>query len=557
MLGGSDKLQDQTTIKGLNSLPRKLVITTFVGVILAMFLSSLDQTIVGTAMPQIIADLGGFAHYTWVTTAYLITSTVSVPIVGKLTDMYGRKWFYVAGIMIFMAGSLLSGLSHTMIQLILFRGFQGIGGGIMMANAFTVIADLFPPAERGKYQGFTTGVFGLSSIVGPTLGGFITDRFTWHWVFFVNIPLAVLIIVLFIIFFPHFKPNRLKHRIDWAGVTTLILSVVPIMLALSWGGDEYPWNSAPIIGIFIFGFIMLGAFLVVEKQAAEPIIPLGLFSNRIVTTSLIVTFLTGMGMFGGIIFIPLFFQGVLGLSATASGSFLTPMMLGQVTGSLISGQILSRAGGHYRIQGMFGLGIMTIGLFLLSRMTPDTTYPHAVINIILLGFGLGSTMPLYTIAVQNAVSYNILGVATSTTAFFRFIGGSFGLAIFGTIMTNNFAARFMSQIPQFVKSAIPLSTLDAMAHNPEALVSPDAQNQLHNLLSGLGQPGNNALDQLVQVMRLSLSSALSRVFLIGLLIILVAFVANLFLREIPLRRKYSQEITPQKLKVPVENNPGN
>ena len=478
--------ENQTSTLGMRSLSRRLVVTTFAGVILAMFLSSLDQTIVGTAMPKIIAELGGFAHYTWVTTSYLITSTVAVPIIGKLTDIYGRKWFYISGIAVFLVGSLLSGLSQTMLQLILFRGFQGFGAGIMMANAFTVIADLFPPAERGKYQGFTTGVFGLSSIIGPTLGGFITDKFSWHWVFFINIPLAVLIIILFIIFFPHFKPDQLKHRVDWAGVTTLILTVVPTMLALSWGGTEYPWASFQIIGIFVFAIIMLFAFLAIERRSPEPIIPMELFSNRIVSVSLIVTILTGMAMFGGITFIPLFFQGVLGLSATVSGSFLTPMMLGQVSGSLISGQVLSRAGGHYRIQGIIGLAIMAVGLYLLSRMTLDTSYITAVVNIVLLGFGLGITMPLYTIAVQNAVPYRIMGAATSATAFFRFMGASLGLAIFGTVMTNSFANRFLTQLPDSVKSVIPSSTITSMAHNPQALVNPDAQNQLKSLLAPLG-----------------------------------------------------------------------
>ena len=523
----------------ISSLPRKVVFTTFVGVLLAMFLSSLDQTIVGTAMPKVIAELGGFAHYTWVTTAYLIASTVVVPITGKLTDIYGRKWFYIAGIIIFMIGSLLSGLSQSMLQLICFRAFQGIGAGIMMANAFTVIADLFAPAERGKYQGFITGVFGLSSIIGPTLGGFITDRFSWHWVFLINIPLAILIVVLFIFFFPQLKRDSLKHRIDWAGITTLILTVVPAMLALTWGGVEYPWISIQIIGIFLFALVMLGIFIVVEKRHAEPIIPINLFTNPIISVSLGISFLSGMCMFGGIIFIPLFFQGVLGLSATTSGSFLTPMMLGQVSGSLLSGQLLSRAGGHYRIQGIFGLGIMAVGLFLLSRMTASTPYSAAVINIVVMGFGLGITMPLYTIAVQNAVPYNVLGAATSTVAFSRTIGGSFGLAVFGTIMTNNFAASFLTRIPEMLKSVVPLSTLSAMASNPQVLLSPDAQNQIKSLLFPLGAQGTTAYNQLLQALRQSLDSALAQVFLIGLVIILIAFILNFFLREIPLRKKHN------------------
>lgn len=539
---------------GLRTLPRKLVITTFAGVILAMFLSSLDQTIVGTAMPKVIADLGGFAHYTWVTTAYLIASTVTVPIIGKLTDLYGRKWFYISGIAIFMIGSLLSGLSQNMMQLIFFRGFQGIGAGIMMANAFTVIADLFPPAERGKYQGFITGTFGVSSIIGPTLGGFITDNLSWHWVFFINIPLAILIIVLFIIFFPHFKPNTAKHRIDWAGITSLILIVVPAMLALTWGGVEYPWLSPQIIGIFIFSAIMIIVFIAIEKRAEEPVIPLNLFNSRIVSVSFVINFLTGMCMFGGIIFIPLYFQGVLGLSATTSGSFLTPMMLGQVSGSLISGQLLSRAGGHYRIQGFIGCGIMAVGLFLLSRMSLDTGYTLAVIFIVIMGFGLGITMPLYTIAVQNVVPYKNLGAATSSVAFFRSIGGSFGLSIFGTIMTNHFASGFLRNIPEMIKSAIPQETLSSMANNPQALVSTEAQSQLQALLTSLGSQGAAAFDQMMIVMRQSLNSALTYVFLIALFIVIAAFVLNIFLPEVPLRKRYTESASTENPAAKKTNN---
>ncbi|MBE0481470.1 MAG: MFS transporter, partial [Dehalococcoidia bacterium] len=326
---------------GLRALPRRQIVITMAGVMLAMFLSSLDQTIVGTAMPRIITDLGGFSHYTWVTTSYIITSTVMVPITGKLTDMYGRKWFYTSGIAIFVLGSLLSGMSGTMTEIIIFRGFQGIGAGIMIANAFIVVGDLFPPAERGKYQGLMAGVFGISSVIGPTLGGFLTDTLSWHWVFFVNIPLGLGIILLFLLYFPDVRPEQRRHKVDYAGIMALILAVVPTMMALSFAGVDFPWLSAPVIGMFAFSGLMLALFLYIETRAEEPIIPLSLFRNRVVAISQVIILITGFGMFGGIIFIPLFFQAVLGASATASGSFLTPMMLGVVGGSLISGQLLS------------------------------------------------------------------------------------------------------------------------------------------------------------------------------------------------------------------------
>jgi EmrB/QacA subfamily drug resistance transporter len=525
---------------GIRSLPRQQILITLAGVLLAMFLSSLDQTVVGTAMPQIIVDLGGFTQYTWVTTAYIITSTVAIPITGKLTDMYGRKWFYVGGLIIFMAGSLLCGFSSNMMQLIFFRGFQGIGAGIMMANAFTVIGDIFPPAERGKYQGLIAGTFGLSSIIGPTLGGYITDTLSWHWVFFVNIPLGVLIMGLFIFFFPHLKPDELKHKIDYLGIVTLIFAVVPILLALTWGGVEYPWRSAQIIGLFAFSAVMIPLFIVLESRAAEPIIPMWLFKNRIIAVSVFIIFITGVGMFGGIIFIPLFFQGVLGQSATNSGTFLTPMMLGLVAGSIISGQLLSRAGGHYRLQGMVGLGIMALGMLMLSRMSPETSNARAITNIVVTGFGLGVTMPLYVLAVQNAIPYSALGAATSSAAFFRSIGGAFGLAIFGSIMNNRFASEFMGGLPEQAKNVIPPQQLDSLVHNPQALFSLNATDQLRSFFEQLGPQGATLFDEVMHTLKSALNSGITEVFFIALILVAVGWVVNLFLKEIPLRKHYQE-----------------
>ena len=523
---------------GLQSLPRRELVMTFAGVMLAMLLSSLDQTVVGTAMPRIIADLGGFSHYTWVTTAYIIASAVTIPITGRLTDMYGRKFFYIAGLIIFLIASFACGLSYTMTQIVVFRGIQGIGAGIMMANAFTVIGDLFPPAERGKYQGLVSGVFGLSSIIGPALGGFITDTLSWHWVFFINIPFGIAIILIFLFFFPHLRPDTRKHKIDFAGVATMIMAVVPAMLALTWAGVEYPWGSAQIMGMFAFSALMLVSFILIERGNKEPIIPLGLFNNRVVTVSALVIFLTGFGMFGAIIFTPLFFQGVLGATATASGSFLTPMMLGIVGGSLISGQLLSRTGGHYRLQGVVGISVMALGMGLLSRMNTETSYATAVVNISATGFGLGITMPLYTIAIQNAVPYNLLGVATSSSAFFRSIGGSVGLAVMGSVMNNRFASGMAGGLPATIKAMMPAQALTALSISPQALVSPEAQRQLKTIMERLGPQGVALYKQLLQVLKQSLGSALSKVFFVGLLVLIVAFIVNLFIREIPLRKQH-------------------
>jgi len=523
---------------GLRSLPRQQVIITLGGVLLTMFLSSLDQTIVSTAMPRIVADLGGFAHYTWLATAYLLTSTIVLPIVGRLTDMYGRKHFYTAGITIFILGSLLCGLSQTMTQIIIFRGLQGIGGGIMMANSFTVIGDLFPPAERGKYVGLVTAVFGVSSVIGPTLGGFITDSFSWHWIFYINIPLGIITIILFVFFFPQFRPDSREHKVDYAGMTAVVLAVVPLLLALSWGGTEYPWVSVPIIGMFSLSAIAIIAFPIIEGKSEEPIIPLRIFKNPIVAISISITFLSGIGMFGSIIFIPLFFQGVLGLSATTSGSFLTPMMLSQVFASFVSGQLLARTGGHYRLQGILGLAIMALGLALISRVNPETSYASALVNIALIGFGLGIIMPLYTIAVQNTVPYNSLGAATSLVPFSRAVGGTVGLSIFGSIMSNRLASEFTTKLPEAVRTLIPPELLYSITHNAQVLVSPEAQAQLQAVFSGMGQQGVVLYDQALQTLREALNSGLSQIFQVAFVMIVLAFIANLFLKEIPLRKQH-------------------
>jgi len=511
------------------------------GVMLAMFLSSLDQTVVGTAMPRIIADLGGFSHYTWVATSYMVTSTVVMPVVGKLTDMFGRKPFYLAGLIIFLLGSVFCGLSQTMTQITVARGFQGIGAGFMMTNAFTVVADLFPPAERGKYQGFMSAIFGVSSVVGPTLGGYITDALSWHWIFFINIPLGIVIITLFVLYFPAIRADRHAHKVDYAGVGTLVMAVIPLLLALSWGGSEYQWLSAPVVVSFMVSAVGLGLFFWVERRAAEPIVPLGIFRDRIVSISFAIIFLNGIAMFGGIFFIPLYFQGVLGLSATSSGSFLTPMMLGMVTGGAASGQVLSRYGGHYRRHGIVGLALMTIGIFLLSRMGPDSSYGMAVLYIVLTGIGLGITMPIYVIAIQNVVPYRVLGASTSLVAFSRSIGGSLGVAVFGSVMTNHFISEFLSRLPASARSMIPPDFLASVSQSAQVLVSPQAQASLKAAFGQMGAGGTAVYDQIIQLLRQSLGSALSWVFLIGGVITVVAFILNLFLKEVPLRKQYARE----------------
>ncbi len=516
-------------------LTRRQIFITMVGVMLAMFLSSLDQTVVSTAMPRIIADLGGFDRYTWVTTSYLVASTSVLPIVGRLTDIYGRKWFFVVAIGVFLIGSVLAGLSQTMTQLIFFRAIQGLGGGSVMAIAFVSVGDLFPPAERGKSQGYLAAVFALSSILGPTLGGLITDQLSWHWIFYINLPLGVPVIFLFIFFFPQIRRTDAKPKLDYIGVVTLMLAVVPLMLALSWGGVQYRWSSVEVVGLLAFSGAMGILFLIVESRAEEPIVPLSLFRNRVVACSLVTIFLTGFAMFGGIIFVPLYSQGVLGNSATSSGSIMTPMMLGMVVGAMLSGQALSRFGGHYRIQGLIGLGVLAVGLFLVSRMTAETGYTITVLNLVLMGFGLGTTFPTYTIAVQNAVPYRFMGVATSSAQFFRSIGGLLGLSILGSVLTNRFASRLSESVPQEVGQVLPQERLSVLARNPQELVSLEAQVRLQEIFNEAGPQGAALLEQLMEALRASLSFAIGDVFSIAMVAILIAWATTLFLKEEPLR----------------------
>ncbi len=505
------------------------------GLMMSMFLAALDQTIVSTAMPRIIADLGGFDRFTWVTTAYLVASTTAVPIVGRLTDIYGRKAFFVGGIVVFLVGSALAGLSQTMNQLIAFRALQGIGGGVIMANSFVAIADIFPPKDRGKFTGFIGAVFGLSSVVGPTLGGFITDSLSWNWVFLVNLPLGLPVLLLMARLFPNIAPEVESRKLDIAGMVALVLGVIPILLALAWGGVQYPWMSAPVIGLLAFGGAMIVALVFIESRAESPIMPLEIYRNRMVSISLLVVFMVGFGMFGGIIFIPLFFQGALGASATSSGSFMTPMMLGMVAGASISGQLLSRTGGHYRAQGVAGLAIMTAGLFLISTMDETTSFARAVAYIVLMGFGMGTTFPTFTLSIQNTVPFRLMGIATSASQFYRSIGGMLGLAALGAVMVGRFSHRLDQTLPESAGDILPPAELANIRDNPQALVDPSAMESLQARFAEAGPEGAQAAADLLAALRSSLAGAIGDVFAVSAVVVAVTIVATLFLT--PSRRE--------------------
>ena len=504
-----------------------------VGVLLGMLLSSLDQTIVGTAMPRVIAELGGLEHYAWVATGYMLASTVMVPIWGKLSDIYGRRPFFILGMVLFLIGSALSGTSQNMTQLIGYRGVQGLGAGAMMPIAQAIIADIFPPAERGKYQGLMMAVFGLSTIVGPTAGGFITDSWGWRWTFYVNLPVGALAILTAGLVLPK-TARRAAHHIDYLGAAALVGGTVPLLLALSWGGTTYPWSSAQILGLFALAAVLLVAFFVWEKHAEEPVINPSLFRSRIFAVSVAATFLVSAGMFGAIMYLPLFMQGVVGDSASNSGVVLTPMMLGFMVSSIVGGQVLSRTG-RYKLLALGGFAVATLGMFLLSQMDATATDPLVIRNMVVTGLGIGVMMSLFTIVVQNAFSRERMGQVTASLQFFRSIGGTLGLAIFGTVMSNRFASALQASMPPALAQAVPADRLQAL-QNPQVLLAPQATAQMQQAFATLGPQGQALFDQLMQAIRASLATSITGLFFFGCLAMALGFVVTLFLPEIPLRR---------------------
>lgn len=533
----------QEPISMSETLGRGRLFSILIGVMLGMLLSALDQTIVGTALPRIVANLGGLNHYAWVVTAYLLASTVSIPIWGKLSDIYGRRTFFILGMVIFLGGSALAGTSQNMTQLIIYRGIQGLGAGAMMPIAMAIIGDLFSPAERGKWQGLIVAVFGLASIVGPTLGGWITDNWGWRWVFYVNMPVGIIAILTAGFVMPKLTIRR-QHIIDYLGVVTLISGTVPLLLAFSWAGTQYDWGSWQIISLFAFSIVMLVIFFLIETRAVEPIISPQLFKNSIFTVSTTAMFLVSAGMFGAILYLPLFVQGVLGNTATDSGLILTPMMLGFMFSSIVGGQLLSRTG-RYKLLAMFGFIIAAIGMFMLSRMTPSTSQGEVIRNMIITGLGMGVMMSLFTIVVQNAFPYRQLGEVTASLTFFRSIGSTVGVAVMGTIMTNEFQNAIQTNIPALVKQMVPADRL-AQLENPQLLLAPDMVAKIQHGFATSGPQGLIIFKQLMETIQKSLSTAITSVFFLGFLIMVLGLIVVLFLREIPLRKSHSNTVTETK-----------
>jgi EmrB/QacA subfamily drug resistance transporter len=412
---------------------------------LALLLAALDQTIVSTALPKIANSLHGLSKYSWVATAYLLTSAVSTPLYGKISDMFGRKKIFQIAIIIFLIGSALSGLSQTMNELIFFRALQGLGAGGLMTLTFAIVGDVVPPRQRGKYQGYFTAVFAMASIIGPLLGGILTDDLSWRWVFYVNLPIGAIALAV-IGARLHLPVRRAQHKVDYGGATLLAISVASLLLATVWGGVNYPWGSAQILGLFATSIIGALLFVWRERSAKEPVMSLHLFKNSIFSVSTLLSFVIGMVMFGAIIFLPEYQQLVRGDSAIKSGLMLLPLIGGLMVSSLTSGRLISKLG-HYRIFPIHGTILVAIAFFLFSHITATTSRGILGVWMVVLGAGIGMIMPVLTLAVQNAVDRKDLGSATSSVVFFRSIGSALGAAIFGAVLTNRLASHLKSALP--------------------------------------------------------------------------------------------------------------
>ncbi len=514
-------------------------------IMLGLFLSALDQTIVSVALPTIVTELGGQALLTWTITIYLLTSTITVPFYGKLSDLYGRKPLLMIGITLFLIGSALSALSQDMTQLIIFRGIQGLGAGALFPISLAVIGDLFTPAERGKYQGLFGAVFGLSSIVGPLLGGFLTEQVSWHWIFLVNLPIGVVALAVIWRLLPTVKRSDASRNLDYVGAGVFTVAVGSLLIGLT-NKQSMDWTAFEVGGLILIGLALGAVFVLVESKAKEPIVPLVLWKDRTYAVSIIATFLISFGFFGAAVFLPQWFQFVQGATPTNSGLYSLALLAGLIISSVGSGLVVSKTG-RYKPVILVGLAVMSVGLVLMSNIRADTALPVLWTWMFITGLGIGPTLSVFTIVVQNAVPVRALGVATSNLTFFRQIGGSVGLALLGTVLGTRLADEVA---PQILAAGVPQQMVDQFAVQTSGGRATDLLRVGGDLgatiLAGVPEPFRAAVEPLIPNIvfgvHQAFSLAVSQVFLIGAGTTIVALVIAAAMRSIPLRKTFGRQV---------------
>lgn len=522
----------------MNEARSKFLVTA--GLLVGLLVAALDQTIVDTAFPRMIADLHGEAIFTWVLTAYMLASTSIVPVVGKLADIYGRKVFYLLGLGLFVGGSMLCGAAQSMTQLILFRSLQGVGAGMLMPIAFTIVGDLFPGEQRAKMQGVFGAAWGLASIIGPKLGGWITHNYSWRWIFYVNLPVGI---VAFVLMFLWYKESKgVRRPIDWLGSITVTTGIVLLLLALTQGGKEWAWSSWQSVTMLGTAAALLTLFAYIETKVEEPVLDLSLFRNRTFTVMSTVGFLMGAGMFGAVVFVPWFIQGVVGVNPNEAGNVMTPMMMTVVVFSVLAGRIALKL--PYRYQLTAGFATLAIGFLTMTRWTVETTKLQATLSTMIVGAGLGLIMPILTLSVQNAFPGSRRGVVTSATTFFRSVGGTVGVAVFGVIFNNQMTSRFQeSMAPKLAQLAPMMAQLPPQAQEFFKQVAVDPQALIGVLLREEARAAIPAqfAEQFISGVKLMMADSLHVVFWTSIGVVCVGLLAAQFMGRTSLKGQAKEQ----------------